>query len=349
MNKTKIEWTDFSANPIKFRDTEGRAAWGCIKASAGCQNCYAEAISRRYRGPGAGFTAKRMEGLTPYVDEAELKAMLSPRRLPAGSKCFLGDMTDVFGEWVSFGLLFRVFRTIWSRPDVTFQILTKRPERMRKFFEMWDDLEGEDFDFHDARGPAEVRKHHPSGRGEIFAQYVEPLGEPPPGAAYPTFDWIEGPRRWPRSTAYDHVWLGTSVEDQHWADIRLPELLACPAAVRFISFEPLLGPVDLTTIRHGNDNDLPVLGTQWGPDWVIVGGESGPGARPCDIGWIRSIVEQCKAAGVACFVKQLGGRPYNGANVFGECAVTAIPLRDRKGGALDEWPEDLRVREMPNA
>ena len=148
------------------------------------------------------------------------------------------------------------------------------------------------------------------------------------------------------------------------------ELLATPAAVRFVSCEPMLGPVDLCTLNvspakhslqsevwkyidaltgattfyvHGERKES--VGTKI--DWIIFGGESGPGARPCDISWIRSIVGQCKAAGTAVFVKQLGGRPYNGANVFGECAVTAIPLRDRKGGAMDEWPESLRVREMP--
>ena len=326
MNRTAIEWTDFSARPIKYRDADGRAAWGCIKASAGCQNCYAEAISRRYRGPGAGFTAKRMEGLTPYVDKAELKAMLSPRRLPAGSKVFVGDMTDIFGPWVPFDMLDRLFAVFALRPDVVFQVLTKRPERMREYLTQRDTV-----------GAIAITIREVAPDGGLAA--MQAMG------THVMRDVVQ--RRWP----LPNVWLGTSVEDQAAADRRIPELLACPAAVRFVSAEPLLGPVDLTTIRHGNDNDLPVLGTQWGPDWVIVGGESGPGARPCDIGWIRSIVEQCKAAGVACFVKQLGSSPYFPADCDCEGEHgnhrTAGRLKDRKGGDMSEWAEDLRVREMP--
>lgn len=136
--------------------------------------------------------------------------------------------------------------------------------------------------------------------------------------------------------------------------------------MRFLSCEPLLGPVDLTRLTliapEPSDPKLGVwqnalTGHVIGPDdmlperidWVIIGGESGPRARPMDLAWARSLVEQCRAAGVAPFVKQLGARPrieqpMDGA---GNHPVTEILLRDRKGGDMAEWPEDLRVREFP--
>ena len=124
-----------------------------------------------------------------------------------------------------------------------------------------------------------------------------------------------------------NIWLGTSVENQAARNIRQPLLQQTPAALRFLSVEPLLEEIN--------------LGNLDGISWVIVGGESGPGARPCDIGWIRSIRDQCKSVGVACFVKQLGARPM----------VPGTTLRfncfDRKGGDPAEWPNDLKVRETP--
>lgn len=140
-----------------------------------------------------------------------------------------------------------------------------------------------------------------------------------------------------------NVWLGVSVEDQRRADERIPLLLECPAAVRFLSGEPMLEAIDLrrwTNDEHGRRH----IGAPAGIGWVIVGGESGPGARPCSLGWIRSVVEPCGAAGVPVFVKQLGARPQlwerDGIHGF-------LHLRDRKGGDPSEWPEDLRVQEFP--
>jgi protein gp37 len=165
------------------------------------------------------------------------------------------------------------------------------------------------------------------------------------------------------------VWLGVSCEDQRRADERIPLLLQTPAAVRFISAEPLLGPVDLTEIlphpklkeTHPYDPhvrlnaftglfsgmDEYVFG-RVGLDWVIAGGESGPGSRQCDIGWIRGLVEQCEAAGVACFVKQQGTNPIEEWVANGGCGYgRTIDLKSAKGGDPAEWPADLRVREFP--
>lgn len=154
-----------------------------------------------------------------------------------------------------------------------------------------------------------------------------------------------------------NIWLGVSVENQACADQRIPNLLGIPAT-RFLSVEPLLEPVNL----RGAFGDLePRI------HWVIVGGESGPGARPCDVEWIRSVVTQCKAFGVPVFVKQLGAKPYQrcancgkhiGAHVPGgfvdacgpahrELVAQMMRIRHSKGGDMAEWPADLQVREFP--
>jgi protein gp37 len=153
-----------------------------------------------------------------------------------------------------------------------------------------------------------------------------------------------------------NVWLGVSAETQKHADERIPHLLRTPAAVRFVSLEPLLGPISLQDFLPGRVNphwsghadDCPY--SYWGLNWVIVGGESGPGARPCETDWIRDILRQCKDAGVPCFVKQLGADPLLPRNtILHPRARRTLKLRDRKGGNMEEWPADLRVREMPRA
>lgn len=134
-----------------------------------------------------------------------------------------------------------------------------------------------------------------------------------------------------------NVWIGTSISNQRTADKQIPELIKCRDLfpVLFISAEPLLGPIDLTPW-------LPDL------DWVIVGGESGPKARQCDIAWVRDLLRQCRESGTACFVKQLGSRSVIDWSVWEEgLPTTSVPHRDTKGGDPSEWPEDLRVRQFP--
>lgn len=128
-----------------------------------------------------------------------------------------------------------------------------------------------------------------------------------------------------------NVWIGVSVENQHYADGRIPLLSATPAAVRFLSCEPLLETLQIQ--RYLLDG----YHKQFKPSvhWVIVGGESGPGARPFDPTWAIGIIRQCRNAGVAPFVKQLGSNPVG------------LDLKDSKGGDIDEWPEELQVREFP--
>jgi protein gp37 len=182
----------------------------------------------------------------------------------------------------------------------------------------------------------------------------------------PLIDWVRG---WMSLRAPDNIWVGTSVEDQQRAEERVPAVLKIPAKVRFLSVEPLLEKVDLKLAqrRRGAEEELGTCGI----DWVIVGGESGPGARPCNVEWIRDIVRQCRDARVPCFVKQLGSRPYDSAaadgvpdahkkfsgdevtpemvKIFNDCRrLMSLNLTDKKGGDPAEWPEDLRVREFPD-
>ncbi len=391
MNKTKLEWCDFTVNPVKYRDGDGKSVWACVKVSDGCKSCYAESLAKRY-GRGGPYTVGQTATVTPYLDEAELRQMLSVKRLPPGSRVFVGDMTDIFGEWVPDEMLDRMFAVFALRPDVVFQVLTKRPERMRAYMSWRDEERGLV-----RQGAVQYVLDVQHARGEWKLDNSEwPKGRP------------QLAERWP----LPNVWLGTSVEDQAAADKRIPELLATPAAVRFLSCEPLLGDVFIEAIEmcgpvyggfpggdprnftpdrecctpaeiaaweaacaawdrgEGEDRGPSCAtfgdGSTWtgagfgvgtymvNPpiDWVIVGGESGPGARPMDVAWARSLVSQCRSAGVAVFVKQLGAKPYRQGFHIDPVGDTEpytqmFNLRDRKGGDMSEWPADLRVRQFP--
>ena len=161
-----------------------------------------------------------------------------------------------------------------------------------------------------------------------------------------------------------NVWIGVSVESQRYADERLPPLLRTPAAVRFVSYEPALGPVDFwpwlgkqcraNIFNHGPIGCSNEAHYAPGIDWLIVGGESGPGARPFDLAWARQTIADCRSADVAVFVKQLGTRPVlsrcappHGTGAEDVCDGGPVRLADKKGGNPNESPEDLRVREFP--
>ncbi|MCC6409460.1 MAG: phage Gp37/Gp68 family protein [Planctomycetes bacterium] len=330
---TKIEWTDVTWNPIRARSREAPGWIGthCVKISAGCANCYAERHNARMLpggGTGLGYVASSTARVETIFDEGKLAAPLGwkrPRRV------FVCSLSDLFGEWVSDQQIDRVFAAMATAERHTYQVLTKRPGRMRAWFERVAGL-GLGLD-----GKATERGCKMFGDREVA---------------------------WP----LPNVWLGVSVEDQRAADERIPLLLHTPAAVRFVSAEPLLAPIDFARVKTGCGEwatgcccSAPKCG-HTKLDWVIVGGESGPGARPCDVDWIRRIVEQCKEARVACFVKQLGhaveARNDQIADVWPDNTETTasasyqgaplrVLLRHSKGGDPAEWPEDLRVREFP--
>lgn len=348
---SKIEWTETTWNPVV----------GCSSVSEGCRNCYAarEAIRlagnphpnvgplyaglSEFRGAGA---ARRpvFTGVVRTVPER----LEDPLRWRKPRRVFVNSMSDLFHPDVPDEFIDRVFAVMALCPQHTFQVLTKRPERMTAYA---------------------------TSRGAMFA--CEPRGRHPVQLAIeevinrrPTPD-DAGLWEWP----LPNCWLGTSVEDQAAADERIPHLLRTPAAVRFLSCEPLLSPIEFSGVTNRSDA-VEQLGRRAldGLHWVIVGGESGPGARPCDVAWIRSLVEQCQAAGVPCFTKQLGtvvwdrndagfdaewndgeGWPepaevehdIRGFREEYQGAPVRVHLRDRKGGDPEEWPEDLRVRDFP--
>lgn len=174
--------------------------------------------------------------------------------------------------------------------------------------------------------------------------------------ATPNLDWLLltkrpenfdklAPGSWVTGQCPPNVWMGTTVEDQQRANERIPVLLRIPARVLFISAEPLLGPVELFEFLPGGRWFKSEHEMHKPLSWVIVGGESGHGARPFSADWARSIVAQCQRAGAAVFVKQLGAKPfepYSDGTPFADMRLT-----DRKGGDWAEWPEELRVRELP--
>ena len=164
-----------------------------------------------------------------------------------------------------------------------------------------------------------------------------------------------------------HLWHGGSVEDQPAADERVPLIMQTRSVVRFLSLEPLLGPVNLDGLWGYPGSATSEQLARWPIQWVIVGGESGHGARPCDVAWVRSIIDQCQQAGVACFVKQLGAAPLVPASrqSHWDYRFSKLPegkrftshddqrwrlhLADRKGGDPAEWPKGLRVRQFPDS
>jgi protein gp37 len=146
-----------------------------------------------------------------------------------------------------------------------------------------------------------------------------------------------GSKHWP----WPNVWLGATVVNQEEADRDIPKLLATPARIRFLSCEPLLGPIDFAGWWVDHQNPAMHETTLEALDWVIVGGESGGGARGMDVGWAVDIVEQCKAVETAVFVKQLGARPFMSPGPI------TWPTTSTKGSDMSEWPEVLRVREFP--
>jgi len=316
VNKTSIEWcirpetrgADGARtwNPIRARlkgaSPKARSGTFCTRISPGCQHCYASTINKRF-GNGLEFTVPNLSKIEFFADERILD---EPRRQRNPCTIFVGDMFDLFHEAIPTDLIVQVFRAICvSDLRHTFQILTKRAARMKEFFSGW-------------------------------SSYTRDWG--------PLY-----PYTWPRP----NIWIGVSVEDQQRADERIPLLLQTPATVRFLSVEPQLEAVDLENLPSASGigrylNCLSNAGVDPGADipskidWVICGGESGPGARPFNLAWAESLLAQCDAANIPFFMKQIGSRP-----IWPEQNITLIIPGNSKGGDPSEWPAHLRVREFP--
>jgi len=275
---TGIQWTDETWNPVV----------GCTKVSQGCKNCYAKTVhDNRHK---ALLDGKKMP--EQYREPFET-VQLMPDRLPKPlswkkpRKVFVNSVSDLFHEDVPFPFIAAVFGVMAYCNHHTFQVLTKRPERMREFME-WVDAPEQAMTFRELYGEKAGQQVTHLRQDAIdetmfgqFCDWTEAKGNTVYLDACLYNDGV-----WP----LPNVWLGTSVEDQAAADTRIPELLATPAAVRFLSCEPLLSQLDLEAY-------LPKL------DWLITGGESGAKARPCDVVWIRNLISDCAVHDVPIFVK----------------------------------------------
>jgi protein gp37 len=312
---TSIEWTDETWNPFV----------GCSKISPGCTNCYAilqayrnNAMAQKMPNPGRmkyydGLTERKGDridwtGLVRIVPEA----LEIPFHWKKGRRVFVNSMSDLFHESIPLEQIDLVFAVMALTLHHTYQVLTKRAdERMVEYL----------------RGA--------KNRVRLAAVDMgRSLGVDHSDIESCQWDW-----------PLPNVWIGATVENQKMADKRIPLLLQAPAAVRFLSSEPLLGKINL---RIGQTQQDAVARRIRGEsyqrvvrmDWVIIGGESGPGARPFNLDWARSLLQQCRSENVPVFMKQLG------SNVFDK-SDAQLKLRDRKGANPDEWPEGLWVREFP--
>lgn len=288
---TGIEWTDATWNPIR----------GCSRVSEGCRHCYAERVAARFSGPGQPYEGltkihktlpvqRRWNGEVRMVPEH----LADPLRWRRPRRVFVNSMSDLFHESLTNEQIAAVFGVMAAAPQHSFQVLTKRARRMREWFE-WV-----------AKNTS--RYTWPTDERRPAWEFVEEEAR----AYIPDIKATATGREWPLS----NVWLGASVENQAAADERIAELLRTPAAVRWISAEPLLGPVDVVSIvaREAARAAIKADDIRAGSslDWVVAGCESGPGARPCDVAWLRSLRDQCAAAGVAFFLKQAVETPDDG-------------------------------------
>ncbi len=322
MSQTTIEW---ARNADGSQGQTWNPVRGCTRVSPGCKNCYAERMAARgLPGMLSPTTGQPFAVMTPsgphWTGKVELMPhMLDiPLRRKVPTTYFVNSMSDLWHKELPLEDIAKVYAAMRLAHWHTYQVLTKRPEIRQKAFEsveFWDLVESASGEIADAAGI-------------LSAPEIE----------------LPAP----------HIWEGVSVENRACLN-RIDLLRETPAAVRFLSLEPLLE--DLGDLKLCDCSRLLEYGTCGRPhiDWAIVGGESGPGARPLNIDWVRSIIEQCKAAGVACFVKQLGPHPFEivGHGFFyaspGHSSPVNYPkLKDRKGGSMEEWPEDLRVRQMPS-
>ncbi len=304
-DRTSIEWTDATWNPVR----------GCARVSEGCRHCYAETVAARFGADGQPYA-----GLARYVTrpdgsrearwtgEATFGHNLDqPLRWRRPRRIFVNSMSDLFYERFGTGEIATVLAVMIAAHHLrghTFQVLTKRPSRMRRLLGepiFWDQVNAE-AGVHVMDGTDPLVRRSDDARATLDDYGPE---NPPPG-----------------------IWLGVSVEDQATANERIPILLDTPAALRWISAEPLLGAVDLRQLRitgepHSQTHEA-LSGvssdTPWGYvrsgvrdplsrgriDWVVAGGESGPGARPMHPDWVRSLRDQCDAAGVPFLLKQWG-------------------------------------------
>jgi protein gp37 len=331
-----IEWTGATWNPLL----------GCTKVSQGCASCYAiQSAWVKQHNPNpkvsdayAGLVEKRPDGSLNWTGKVNLlpERLAQPLHWVKPRRIFVNSLSDLFHEQVPDAFIDRVVTVMALASQHTFQVLTKRPARMAAYMQAAPDRLRDDF--------------------AAFTAFFSDSDIPQASVNLDT---------WP----LPNVWLGASTEDQATADERIPHLLRTPASVRFLSCEPLLGPVDLHTVHYG-EHALDVLQYRYRPwatrqgardtgmsfglaglgriHWVIAGGESGPNARPMDPDWARSLRDQCQAARVAYFMKQWGEWLPGEVRIEEDCSFRAYH-QDGSGpdghqGKPDHWWRSVDTR-----
>lgn len=361
---SKIEWTHHTFN-----------AWlGCAKVHTGCTNCYAEneqAVVMR-KGGRVNWGEVWQGGDRVVVADSTWAKPFTWSRAAAKA----GERHRVFCESLSDVLevpsLPETWPSSWDEKQIAWA--TERVQRIgaemgRARERLWDTIRQTAYCGVDAHG-----------RLESFTPT-----KPDATMRIGGLDWLlltKRPEEWQRipEDVRPLVWLGTSVSNQETADEWVPRLLQAEGfRYRFLSVEPMVGMVDLTRIPgeigvglhsrdvlrgwnvHHDDGDKYTEEPWAKVDWVIIGGESGPKARPCNVEWVRDIIRQCREAGVPCFVKQLGAEPVDAIDRWHEwralgtgfdsmstkTGTGSVRLEDHKGRDPAEWPEDLRAREFP--
>jgi protein gp37 len=293
---TTIEWTQETWNPVH----------GCDRVSPGCDRCYALKMAKRLKAMGRPDYQRDGDPRTSgpgFAVQAPVNMLLQPLRWKRPRRIFVDSMGDVFHAAVEDTTIARIFAVMAATPHHTYQLLTKRPARMRSLLTSAG--------FHAEVALALIAlpalAHSPAA---LISRELAP-GRSRPMEPLP------------------NLWLGTSVENQQWAENRIPLLLQTPAAVRWISAEPLLGPIDLKAAvrtmgsERGHGLTASYVHTRGccakfhGLDWVVAGGESGPGARPMDPAWARGLRDQCTAADIPFLFKQWGAWAPTGYQVIG--------------------------------
>lgn len=295
-DKTGIEWTDATWTPIRARNkATGKVGWHCEHKSEACRNCYAEALNLRL-GTKLPFKPGHLKNgdVELFMDSTMLS---QPLRWQRPRTVFVCSMTDLFADFVTDEWIDQVFAVMALSPQHTFQVLTKRPARMRGYIRDCGRF---------------------LGRQDKLRSAIAAIGggRDAPGVTEAFLRVGGGPGLW---RPLPNVWFGTSAGDQIELSFHLPELLATPAFIHFLSYEPAIGPLDLQEICAGSyfinalkgfkyhDSPEPSPTESFARlDWVIAGGESGRKARPAHPDWFRSVREQCAAAGTPFFFKQWG-------------------------------------------
>lgn len=347
---SKIQWTEETWNPLA----------GCKEISPGCTNCYAAKMAKRLEAMGqkkyAGTTKTLANGKVVWTGKINMDegSLTLPLRTKKPTMWFVNSMSDLFHEDVPDEFILRVFGVMMATPWHTYQVLTKRAERLPAWFEWWMNEATRQRYLNLQTGMAhEAVADLPCDWKAAQEYYLKNCDQSNRGR-------YDNCILWPLF----NVWLGVSVEDQQRADERIPHLLKTPAAVRFLSCEPLLGPVDLERVlffrnhyQSGAHHYIDVLrGGFWSTmpayrpsqdgepknvftnhsdlqengliSWVIIGSESGPKRRPMKQEWAEQIAAQCEAVGVKWFMKQM-------------------EVNGRVSGDIDAFPQKLRIRQMP--